>query len=208
MKNNFNRALGLMLVFAALSCAAKTMLPPRVNLSELEMLGVFEFHCSSRGALGRLTTDRFIEAARHDQGLVRMLALGPEQDALAETGRSRLDRAALKELGEKHGIRTVVTGELIVSDIKPDIDVSPELSRVGLSAEVDAELTVRITETATGASLWSGSSKASRRIGGVSFLGRSVFTFDADDPERAYGELVDVLVDDVTRDFRPTWVRR
>jgi hypothetical protein len=32
--------------------------------------------------------------------------------------------------------------------------------------------------------------------------------FGARDPNEAYGELVDVLVRDVTRDMRATWVRR
>lgn len=31
------------------------------------------------------------------------------------------------------------------------------------------------------------------------------FTFDASDPESAYGGLVDTLAEEVTRDFRITW---
>jgi hypothetical protein len=36
-------------------------------------------------------------------------------------------------------------------------------------------------------------------------FGGGDFAFDADDPERAYGSLVDALVAHVTRDFRSTW---
>lgn len=46
------------------------------------------------------------------------------------------------------------------------------------------------------------------RVGHVSILGDRDVIFDADDPDRAYGELVSGLVELVTEDFRVTWVRR
>ena len=33
------------------------------------------------------------------------------------------------------------------------------------------------------------------------------FTFDAEDPDEAYGDPVDALVTQATSDFRGTWVR-
>ncbi len=47
-----------------------------------------------------------------------------------------------------------------------------------------------------------------RRVGQVSILGGRDVVFDADEPERAYGELVDALVHRVTADFKVSWERR
>jgi hypothetical protein len=76
-----------------------------------------------------------------------------------------------------------------------------------VSAQVDATLDVQMIETATGASLWSGSGRATRTLGNVGVFGGRDFAFDAADPERAYGDLVDALVEQATRDFHATWER-
>jgi hypothetical protein len=62
-------------------------------------------------------------------------------------------------------------------------------------------------ETETGASLWSNSARDVQRIGGVQVFSDKGVTFDADDPENAYGRLANSLVYVVTRDFRSRWVR-
>lgn len=46
-----------------------------------------------------------------------------------------------------------------------------------------------------------------RRIGGVSAFGDKNVAVDAEDPENAYGQLVDSLVYAVTPDFRASWIR-
>jgi hypothetical protein len=63
---------------------------------------------------------------------------------------------------------------------------------------------VQLLETSTGASIWSSSAQVRQNVGHISVSdGRN---FDASDPESAYGGLVDTLVEQVTRDFRGTWV--
>ncbi len=79
---------------------------------------------------------------------------------------------------------------------------------MGAAADVDASLTVQMIEAATGASIWSRSATVTMRVGAVSVLGGRDVIFDADDPERAYGALVNALVERVTQDFRVSWVRK
>jgi hypothetical protein len=64
-----------------------------------------------------------------------------------------------------------------------------------------------MVETESGASLWNTSSSATREIGYVSMWEGGGFVFDAEDPEKAYGDLVNYLVEDASRDFRVTWRR-
>jgi hypothetical protein len=202
--------LGILVLTVAVGsgCGSKVMVPPRIDLRQHEILAIIEFASSEEGELGTLATKRFMEAARRDQGLVRIVEIGPEAEALRRIGANRLDQDAFKALGSEYGVNTIFTGELVVSDVRPDVRVTPDLRDVGLAADVDATLAVQMTETATGASLWNNSADVTMRVGQVRVFGGRQIIFDADDPERAYGELIDALVEAVTRDFRVTWERR
>lgn len=181
--------------------------PPRIDLKQLETIGIIDFSTSSRGRLGPLATRRFTEAARYDQGVVRMLEFGSESDALRSVGSSDLSPESIKALGSEFGVQTILTGELTVSDVKPDVFISG-LRSGSLSARVDATLAVRLVETSTGASIWSSSARSTQSVGHVSVFKGGGFVFDADDPERAYGDLIDSLVAQVTQDFRVRYERR
>ena len=197
----------------ALGCAShqtvqSVQVPPRIDLKEHELIGVVEFGSSSKGKLGPLATAKFIELARRDQGLVRIVELGNAAAALRSVGRDRMDPEALRALGEKHGVRTIFTGQVTVSDIKPNVQLLTSLRGGHVSAQVNALLAVQLIETATGASLWSTSSQGAREVGQISVSSGRNFSFDSDDPDRAYGDLVNALASDATRDFQVTWERR
>lgn len=194
--------LGLML---ASGCGSKTRVPPRIDLSNYEVIGVIDFEASKQGELGPMATRRFIEEARRDQGLVRVLELGSEANVLQEVGEERLGPAAYRAMAQRYGIHTLFTGELLVSDVRPAVRLTSDFRDIGMAADVDATLTVNMIEASSGASIWNRSGDVTTRIGGVSVLGGRDVVFDADDPERAYGEMVDALVHQVTWDFRVTW---
>jgi hypothetical protein len=184
------------------------MVPPRIDLHQHEVLGIIEFSSSREGELGPLATARFMEAVRIDQGLIRIVDLGSENEALRSVGATRLDRNAYQAMGQAHEISTVFTGELVISGIRPAIQITSNLANMGVAADVDATLTVQMIETASGASIWSRSASVTKRVGQVSVLGARDVIFDAENPERAYGELVDALVGAVTGEFRVTWERQ
>jgi len=209
-----NRKSGFVLVAlllaVSLGCSnhRDVMLPPRIDLTQHELIGVVEFDSSEEGELGPLVTRRFTESARRDQGVVRMVGFGSRADVVASVGQDEWDAETVKALGEKHGVRTIVIGELTISDVKPDIRVSSSLRSGSLSAQVNATLAVQLIETSTGASLWSTSARAKRDVGHVSVFQGKEIAFDATDPERVYGGLIDSLVAQVTRDFQVSWERQ
>lgn len=196
-----------LLTLAIQGCTERVLAPPRIDLKQHEVVGIIEFDCSGKGELGPFLTHRFVDAVRHDQGLVRIAVLGTSADVLADIGETRLDRDAFKAIGQKHQIKTIFTGNVVVSDVKPSVAIGQSLSHFGVSADVDATLSTQMVETDTGASLWSRSARDVQRIGGVEIFGDKNFTFDVDDPEKAYGRLADNLVEAVTHDFRCHWIR-
>ncbi len=201
----------LVLAFAACSlavvvvagCAARyrtVMVPPRIDLTQHEIIGVAPFDSTNEGQLGPLATRRFTDLARRDQGLVRMMEV--------DLGAGERTPAAYRELGQRSGTRTLFVGSVEVSDIRPELSVSRMLESGSLTANVDATLKVDLIETGTGASIWSASSRATRTIGHITVFGGRRFAFDAEDPERAYGALIDALVGQVVSDFQARRVRQ
>jgi hypothetical protein len=140
--------------------------------------------------------------------VVRIVDLGTQAAALRSVGRDRMDPETIRALGEKHGVRTIFTGELTVSNVRPNVQILTSLRSGHVSAQVDATLAVQLIETATGASLWNTSADGTREVGQVSVFSGRKFAFDSDDPDRDYGDLVNALASEATRDFRVTWERR
>ncbi|MHC4992446.1 MAG: hypothetical protein ACYTGC_15850 [Planctomycetota bacterium] len=209
MKRVPSLPLILLLLIVVSGCASRqtVMLPPRIDLTQHELIGVVEFDSSEEAELGTFATQRFTEEARRDQGLVRIVEVGSEDEALASVGRNEMDSETYKALGRQHGVQTILLGRLTVSNVRPNVRIA-NLSSGTLSAQVDATLAVQLIETATGASLWSSSASATQNVGQLSVFEGGDVVFGAEDPERAYGDLVNVLVAQVTRDFRVTWERR
>lgn len=146
--------------------------------------------------------------ARRDQGLLRMVALGPGRKALKSLGRKGWDQASFQAVGAERQVQTLFVGELEISDVKPRIGLSSALTSGYVTGEVTATLSVQLVETSTGASIWSRTATSTTSVGEISILGGGEFAFRADDPESAYGPLADALVDQVTREFRATWSRQ
>lgn len=183
-------------------------LPPLIDLTEHELIGVLPVVNSSRGELGPLTTRKLMEWARRDQGIVRMIELGEVPGAPRPDGNGRWNPEAIKAFGRKHDLRTILAGEIVVSDVKPDIRVAASLKSGSVTALMDVSLHVELLEIATGASIWNSSAHVRQNVGHISVSSGRNVSFDASDPEAAYGGMVETLVEQVTRDFRGTWERR
>jgi hypothetical protein len=179
--------------------------PPLIDLKEHEVIGVIEFKAGGDEELAKYITRRFIDAVRKDQGTVSIIELGPEQSALQAVGRHRLDADAFKALGDKHKIRTIFFGEIEVANIMPDVSITPGLDFIKVQADVEAVVQAQMIETATGASLWSGTGRAVEKIGKIDFSGGGIVGFDAENPNRTYKKLFDKAIKEVTKEFRMGW---
>ena len=191
-----------------LGCGKRVMVPPRINLKNHEVIGIIEFKCTHEGKLGPLATRDFTESIRRDQGMIRIIDLGTEKEVLKALNMKKLDRDAYQAIGDKYEVNTIFAGELKISDIRPKIDIGLAFGILSFRAEVDASLAVRMIEISSGASVWNSTASATREIGGVTIFGGKTFTFNAEDPDESYGELLNVLIDRTSRDFQVTWERR
>ena len=175
----------------------RAFVDPVVNLQSHSRIGLVTFTAeNARGGLATLATQKFEEQLLRAQPGIEILDLG------VVTG--PIDAAKAKALGAQHGVRTIAVGTLTLSDIKPRVRI---LGGLSASTEVTVALSTKFLSAESGATLWSRSSTLKETLHAVSMVNGTA-VFDAQDPQEAYGEMVNDLVWNVTTDFRGTWVRQ
>jgi hypothetical protein len=172
------------------------LVAPRLDLSPRAPVGLVLFTIeNAQGSLHELATQRFAEFVLDGQPGIELLELGSQPE--------RVDAVAARRLGQEHGVRAVFVGHIVVSDVRPRVSLSGGLHA---AAEANVAMTVRLLSTESGATVWTQSATTRETVAALGVSGGRV-VFGADDPEKAYGELVDRLVFRLTGDFRPTWQR-
>ena len=199
------------LLAALLLGCARTVLvpvPPRVELQPYGTIGIVEFTSNAIGPFGAQATRRFQEQVQAAQPGTRFIDLGTREALLAQIGARSLDAEAVRRIGQRHGVAALFTGELAYSDPRTGVQVR-DLAKLdgGVRTEIRGDLSSRLLETASGASVWSSSSWARRPVGGVEFSadrGVSGGVRGGDARE----DMLPALVHHLTHDFRPSTVRQ
>jgi len=193
----------------SLACAKRVVVevPPRVDLYSYDMIGVIEFTTESKGTLASFATQRFVEALQEAQPGIKVLELGKAEDIKRTVQRNDLSFETMRAIGKHYNVGAVIVGVLDVQDVKPRIDLQSMITSGSVSADVKAALTTRLMEAQSGATMWTRSSQTSCTVAQVGVSGKAV-KFDAKDPERAYGVMVDGLVSELTQDFRVSYVKQ
>lgn len=174
----------------------QVLLAPRVELAPYSRVGLVMFTIENgKGSLPQYATERFAHLLFAAQTGFELLELG----ALPE----RVDADMARQLGREHGVATILVGHIVVSDVKPRASI---LNGFRVSAEATVSMTARLLSAETGGTLWTQTAQSHEEIAALS-LEDGGAVFGAQDPEEAYGELVNRLLYRVTHDFRATWVR-
>jgi len=201
----------VLLSLAMLSGCSSTVLvtvPPRVDLKSYATLGIVEFTSNAAGPMGARATQQFQEQLQYAQPGTRFIELGSREALLAAVGRSQLDAEAAKRIGRKYGVGAVFLGDIAYSEPKTDIRVN-DLTKLdaGLRTEVKGDISARLLETESGASVWSNSGWVRRQVGRVNVSAEHGVSgaMSKSDPRE---EMVPALVYQVTHDFRPSTVRQ
>lgn len=212
-RNSVNRpvrtqsVLALCAAVALSACSAKySQVPPRLDLAPYGRVALITFAADERAdsALSAMATRRFAEALLAGQRGVELLELDPADSSLRAI-RADDGPALARAVGRDKDVPAVFVGALRVSGVKPRGQLAS--SGVNLRATVSAELSVRLVSTRTGGTVWRSTAATEGTVGRLAIsdglpqvIGRG--------EEEAYGEMVGNLVASVSRDLRPSWVKR
>jgi hypothetical protein len=182
--------------------------PPRMDLKSYGMLGIVEFASNANSAINARATREFLSHVHSAQPGTRIVELGSREAALAAVGARQLDADALRRIGEKYGVEAIVLGEIAYSEPRTDVKIT-DLSKLegGVRTEVRGDISAKLVETRTGASVWSSSAWARRQVGHVNVSADQGVsgTLRNSDPRE---EMLPALVSHLTQDLRPTSVRQ
>lgn len=201
----------LLLSLAILWGCSHTVLvpvPPRVDLKSYGTLGIVEFASNSDPAINARATREFLAHVHSAQPGTRILELGSRDAVLAAVGGRQLDADVAKRIGARYGVEAIFLGDIAYSEPKTDVTVTDIAKIEGrVRSEVRGDMSGRLVETRTGASVWSSSAWAKRQVGRLNVSAEQGVsgTMRGADPRE---EMVPTLVFHLTQDFRPSSVRQ
>jgi hypothetical protein len=188
--------------------------PPRMSLDSQQKIGIVGFEVLGGESGASDASRRFLEAIQEGQPGVAVVELGSAEKILGDVGKTSLDRDALREIGKKYDVDTLIVGAITMKESAPKVDVnlSHGLKTGSFDARVslDGNLNAKIVNTERGATIWSGSSARRIQLAGVSGSngGGGYGSVHVSERERQVEQLVVDMVEEASRDFRPTWERR
>jgi len=189
---------GALLLFTA-GCVSGV---PVVDLTEYGRVGFIDVSSSAEGGIAKVASQELVEKIMQiDKEKITVVELGSEEELLRAVGRERMDPETIQMIGKKYNIGVMVSSHLNISEVRPHIDISTITESLGVKAEVDASLTVKLLETEGGGTLWTDSVEDTQSVASVSIGSGGLFHFDASTPEKAYGDLVRNLVRKISSDF-------
>jgi hypothetical protein len=123
-------------------------------------------------------------------------------------GANGYDVETFRKIGEKFGVGAVFIGELKYSATTMDVRVSDIAKLEGsMRSEVRGDLSSRLIDTRSGASVWSSSAWARRQLGYISVSSEQGVSASMKDSNPRY-DMVPALVFHLSQDFRPGTQRR
>lgn len=182
--------------------------PPRVDLKAFPTVGVIEFAAQPPGTLGADATQKFLANTAAAQPGLRLLELGSRERVLKEVGRSELDHQAIKAIGQKYGVAAILSGTAELSEPRPDLSISPNLTSVTAQAKIDGKMSAKLWEAADGATVWTNSSWGSWRVAGLSIAEGGATGAVFRHPGEQRGKILMELVEALNGDFWPTYEKR
>jgi hypothetical protein len=181
------------------------MVPPEFDLLPYERVGLIRFSVeNAEGPLDVLATQVFLETIMRSQRGVQVFELGTLDEVLDKVGAEKLDQEAVQAVGESYGVSSFFYGDIRISDVKPQIDISSLIQTMSVRAAFTISLATRLFITETGATAWTDSIMREGTLAQVRITEGMPPFFDIREQGQFYRKIISNMAFDLTRDFRPT----
>jgi hypothetical protein len=207
--------LAALLLF--LGCGPKLRIPPKVDLTRYERVGLIGFCCNAEGNMHDYLTRRFLLALRSYQKEARIIELGSEEEVTKSVQAEEINPEAIRRIGRKYNVDVVITGNLKVIEVRPlfklqrggarPVAGKSQIRGTRASADVKAQATARLWETEQGGTFWMASAYGDQMVDQVTVISEQKVIFDAEDLYKAFWDLVNPMVKILCEDFKAKYVR-
>jgi len=186
-------------------CGHYVLVPPEIDLIPYEKVGLISFTMEeAEGQLGPLATQLFVQEILFSQRGVQIIEIGNLDEVLSEIGETKLGQGGAVSIGEHFGVSTYFYGSIQVSDVKPKVDVIGLVQGGQVQAVFDMTVTARMISTETGATLWTDSIFKRGNVAYMSMTRGGVPYFDIRDKDDEMNRMLEEIIQELTRDFRPS----
>ncbi|MGD8534234.1 MAG: hypothetical protein PVF66_00190 [Candidatus Aminicenantes bacterium] len=202
------RKCALVLTILLFIGCSRTMLvsvPPAVDLEPYGNIGLISFSTeNAKGHLDEMATQRFLQAITQFQRGAQLIELGPLDEVLSRVNKPTIDQEAVKAIGKQFNVKGVFVGKISISDVKPQVSISALIKSMGVRASFTISMTSRLYSTSTGATSWTDSVRWKDSLANLSLSEGGIPSFNVRDQDEAYATLIENMIYELTRDFRPT----
>ena len=194
----------LVILFAVAGCVRYTIVPPAIDLTALETVGLVTLEAEDvKGDLDVVATQYFLQEVTAAQR-VPIVEFGTAEAVLADIGMTEFNRDAALAIGDKYGVDAFFVGEIGVTKVKPQVDLAAPLTKTLFArAAFDIAMKVRLVSTANGATLWTDSAIRQGTVGAVGMDG-GMPVFSIRNKSTAMDDVLRDIAFRLTWDFRPT----
>jgi hypothetical protein len=179
-----------------------------MDLVNYGTIGIIEFTSNSDPSISNYATQQFQEHVQGAYPGTPILELGSREAVLEAVGATRFDPETITKIGKKYGVSAIFLGDIVYSDPKTDVSLT-DIARLegGVRTEVRGDISSKLLDARSGASVWSSSAWARRQIGRVSLSAKEGVSASMRD-SNPRKDMVPALIFHLTGDFRPRTVRQ
>jgi hypothetical protein len=216
MSPRFWTCAGVVVLLLFLGCGPKLRIPPKVDLTRYERVGLINFNSNAEGNMHDYVTRRFLLALRSYQKQANIIELGDEEEVMQAVQAEQISPEAIRRIGQKYNVDVVITGNLKVIEVRPLFKLQRGAARpvagksriqgTRASADVKALATAMLWETEQGGTFWRVSAHGEQMVDQVTVVSEQKVIFDATDPYKAFWDLVNPMVKSLCKDFKPKHV--
>jgi hypothetical protein len=198
----------LLLTTALVACGGKKItveIPPQIDLATQGTIGVVAFDVQSDADLPGDITLQFIQHLQAAQPGVPILELGNLENVLREVGFGALDAEAVKAIGNRFGVDSLLTGTLEVTHAFPDVKFGQDLTSVSAASFVRGNLNARLRQTSNGATVWSNGAHGKWKLAGLDLAADRPASIGINNVDDKYQKMLQELARVGTADFRKSY---
>jgi len=201
----------LLMTMALVACGGKKItveIPPQIDLTTLGTIGVVSFDVESEEPLPGDITLKFIQHLQAAQPGVPILELGNENKVLREVGFGTLETEAVKAIGIRYNVDSLLTGTLEVTQSFPDVKIGQDLTSMSAASYVIGNFNARLRQTRNGATVWSNGAHGKWKLAGLNIASGSLSSAGMSNVAETYSKMLQELARVGTLDFRKSYETR
>lgn len=207
------RLTAIPLAALTIFCCARTVtisIPPVVELSNYQNIGLVEFVSQPEDQLGKEATRKFIENLHAAQPGIPIVEIGSQVNVLTKIGYDKLDFRSIRAIGDHFGVKAVITGTVELSEPQPDFKIAADQKVLAakVTAKVEGRMIAKLWETASGATTWNNSAWGSWTVGGISFDSNGRVSAGYKHLKEKKDQILTALVRALNGDFWPSYEKR